>query len=90
MDAKSHLRALLFALLSDGVIIICSHNNLYAKRRHSVDDDIKNLSLNRRNSAPPVLDYDGGVVCLKPGLTLRLAALVVTTDMSLIGVSREI
>ena len=24
-------------------------------------DDIKNLGLSRRNSAPPVLDYDGGL-----------------------------
>ena len=45
-------------------------------------DDIKNLSLNRRNSPPPVLDYDDRVVLQKPGLTLRLAAWVVTTDIS--------
>ena len=42
-----------------------------------VHDDIKTLSLNRRNSAPPVLNYDGRGVLLRPGLTLRLAAWVV-------------
>ena len=37
---------------------------LYCHKKivHSVDDDIKNPSLNRRNSAPPVLDYDDRVV----------------------------
>ena len=53
-----------------------------------MDDDIYTLNLKRRNSDPPVLDYDGRVVQLRPGLTLRLAAWMETTDIPVCHYSR--